>query len=60
MDISLSLSCLHVQVRYVFCFDKMLLICKQTRGDHYSYKEGLKIKDYKVQDVTSRLAVQIF
>ena len=43
-----------LQVRYVFCFDKMLLICKQTRGDHYSYKEGLKIKDYKVQDVTSR------
>jgi len=42
------------KVRYVFCFDKMLLICKQTRGDHYSYKEGLKIKDYKVQDVTSR------
>ena len=43
-----------LQVRYVFCFDKMLLICKQTRGDHYSYKEGLKIKDYKVQDVSSR------
>ena len=32
----------------------MLLICKQTRGDHYSFKEGLKIQDYKVQDVTSR------
>jgi len=42
------------KVRYVFCFDKMLLICKQTRGDHYSFKEGLKIRDYKVQDVTSR------
>ena len=46
------LSCL--KVRYVFVFDKMLLICKQTRGDHYSFKEGLKIQDYKVQDVTSR------
>ena len=44
----------YLQVRYVFCFDKMLLICKQTRGDHYSFKEGLKIRDYKVQDVTSR------
>ena len=42
------------KVRYVFVFDKMLLICKQTRGDHYSFKEGLKIQDYKVQDVTSR------
>ena len=42
------------KVRYVFVFDKMLLICKQTRGDHYSFKEGLKIQDYKVQDVSSR------
>ena len=42
------------QVRYVFCFDKMLLICKQTRGDHYSFKQGLKIRDYKVQDVASK------
>ena len=36
----------------MFCFDKMLLICKQTRGDHYSFKQGLKIQDYKVQDVS--------
>ena len=42
------------KVRYVFCFDKMLLICKQTRGDHYSFKESLKIRDYKVEDVSSR------
>ena len=59
-EMFVTFACFHVQVRYVFCFDKMLLICKQTRGDHYSYKEGLKIKDYKVQDVTSRLAVVIF
>ena len=42
------------KIRYVFVFDKMLLICKQTRGDHYSFKEGLKVQDYKVQDVSSR------
>jgi len=42
------------KVRYVFCFDKMLLICKQNRGDHYSFKEGIKIQDYKVQDGVSR------
>ena len=42
------------KIRYVFVFDKMLLICKPTRGDHYSFKEGLKVQDYKVQDVSSR------
>ena len=36
------------KVRYVFVFDKMLLICKSTRGEHYSFKEGLKVADYKV------------
>ena len=42
------------KVRYVFVFDKMVLICKSTRGEHYSFKEGLKVGDYKVQDVSSR------
>jgi len=42
------------KVRYVFVFDKMLLICKSTRGEHYSFKDGLKVADYKVQDVSSR------
>ena len=42
------------KIQCVFVFDKMLLICKQTRGDHYSFKEGLKVQDYKVQDVSSR------
>jgi len=42
------------KVRYVFVFDKMILICKATRGDHYSFKDSLKVQDYKVQDVSSR------
>jgi len=42
------------KVRYVFVFDKMILICKATRGDHYSFKTSLKVQDYNVQDVTSR------
>jgi len=41
------------KTRYVFVFDKMLLVCK-AKGDHYSYKDSLKIQDYKVQDVSSR------
>ena len=39
------------KVRYVFVFDKVLLMCKATRGDHYSFKGSLKLADYKVQDV---------
>jgi len=42
------------KVRYVFVFDKMLLVCKQTRGDHYSFKQSLKVSDYKLEDVSSR------
>jgi hypothetical protein len=38
--------------RYVFVFDKVLLLCKPTRGDHYTYKDSLKLAEYKVQDPT--------
>ena len=30
-----------------------MLMCKATRGDHYSYKDSLKLSDYKVQDVSA-------
>ena len=30
-----------------------MLMCKATRGDHYSYKDSLKLSDYKVQDVAA-------
>ena len=31
-------------------------MCKATRGDHYSYKDSLKLSDYKVQDVAATAA----
>ena len=37
----------------------MVLICKQARGDHYTYKHSLKVQDYKVEDVTSRTLSRI-
>jgi len=37
------------KTRYVFVFDKVLLMCKAARGDHYSYKDSLKIAEYKVK-----------
>nr|XP_042895082.1 protein vav [Parasteatoda tepidariorum] len=37
--------------RYVFIFDKVMLMCKSTRGEQYSFKEALVLLDYKVEDV---------
>ncbi|XP_035216160.1 protein vav-like isoform X3 [Stegodyphus dumicola] len=39
--------------RYVFIFDKVMLMCKSTRGEQYSYKEALVLLDYKVEDVAN-------
>jgi guanine nucleotide exchange factor VAV len=44
------------KIRYVFVFDKVMLMCKATRGDHYSYKDSLKLCDYKVQEVVTTAA----
>lgn len=37
--------------RYVFIFDKVMLMCKTTRGEQYSFKEALIMHDYKVEDI---------
>ncbi|XP_054159008.1 protein vav-like [Oppia nitens] len=34
--------------RYVFIFDKVMLMCKSIRGEQYSYKEALILADYQV------------
>ncbi len=38
------------KVRYVFVFDKVMLMCKSTRGDHYSYKDSLKLSEFRVEE----------
>lgn len=43
-----------VKVRYVFIFDQVMLMCKSVRGDQYSFKESLHLREYKVEDVTNR------
>ena len=37
--------------RYVFVFDRLMLMCKPSKGDHYVFKDSLRIADYHVQDV---------
>ncbi|KAG8191668.1 hypothetical protein JTE90_016456 [Oedothorax gibbosus] len=39
--------------RYVFIFDKVMLMCKSTRGEQFSFKEALVLLDYKVEDVSN-------
>ncbi len=39
-----------VKTRYVFVFDKVMLLCKPARGDNYSYKGSLKLSEYKIQE----------
>ena len=34
--------------RYVFVFDKVLLMCKAMRGEQYSYRQALVLLDYEL------------
>lgn len=38
------------KLRYVFVFDKVMIMCKAARNDHYTYKHSLKLSEYRVQD----------
>ncbi|CAG2110284.1 unnamed protein product [Medioppia subpectinata] len=36
--------------RYIFVFDKVMLMCKSIRGEQYSYKEALILADYQIEE----------
>ncbi|RWS13194.1 protein vav-like protein [Dinothrombium tinctorium] len=36
--------------RYIFIFDKVMLMCKSIRGEQYSFKEALALTDFKVEN----------
>ena len=42
------------KLRYMFVFDKVLLTCKSSKGDCYSFKNSLKLSDYKLQDLSGK------
>ncbi|XP_075227409.1 vav guanine nucleotide exchange factor [Lycorma delicatula] len=46
-----------VKVRYIFVFDQVMLMCKALRGDQYSYKESLMLREFKVDDSSSRRSI---
>ncbi|XP_030764508.1 protein vav-like isoform X1 [Sitophilus oryzae] len=40
--------------RYVFIFDKSILICKQLRGNQFAYRGILNIVEYHVEEIHNR------
>ena len=42
-----------IKHRYVFIFDKVMLMCKSIRGEQYSYKEALILADYSIEELAS-------
>ncbi|XP_044728252.1 protein vav isoform X1 [Chrysoperla carnea] len=43
-----------IRVRYVFIFDQILLMCKPLKGNQFSYRETLKLSEYRIEDHTGR------
>lgn len=39
-----------IKNRYIFIFDRMMLMCKSTKGEQYIYKSSLALCDYKLED----------
>jgi guanine nucleotide exchange factor VAV len=42
------------KTRYIFIFDKVMLLCKPVRGEQYSYREALILADYRVIECTNQ------
>lgn len=39
-----------IKTRYVFLFDKVIVMCKAIKGTQYSFKDAFALGDYQVQD----------
>ncbi|KAK6640827.1 hypothetical protein RUM44_012524 [Polyplax serrata] len=43
------------KVRYVFVFDRVMVMCKALKGDQYCYRECLRLDEYKIQDIEKKI-----
>lgn len=43
-----------IHMRYVFIFDKIMVLCKPLRGGQFSFKEFLQLQDFLLEDVSNR------
>lgn len=42
-----------IKNRYIFIFDRMMLMCKSTKGEQYMYKSSLALCNYRVENAPS-------
>ncbi|XP_052737193.1 protein vav isoform X2 [Bicyclus anynana] len=40
--------------RYVFVFDKLMLLCKPVKDNQYSYRTGIRLAEYRVEEACGR------
>lgn len=43
-----------IHMRYVFIFDKIMVLCKPARGGQFAFKEYLHLHDFVLEDVNNR------
>ncbi|GBP08260.1 Protein vav [Eumeta japonica] len=39
-----------VRTRYVFVFDKLMLLCKPVKDNQYSFRVGIRLAEYRVEE----------
>ncbi|RVE55209.1 hypothetical protein evm_000107 [Chilo suppressalis] len=43
-----------LRTRYVFVFDKLMLLCKPVKDNQYSYRVGVRLAEYRVEEGCGR------
>ncbi|KAL4703784.1 hypothetical protein ACJJTC_002919 [Scirpophaga incertulas] len=43
-----------LRTRYVFVFDKLMLLCKPVKDNQYSYRLGVRLAEYRVEEGCGR------
>ncbi|KAF5302731.1 hypothetical protein FQR65_LT08473 [Abscondita terminalis] len=43
-----------IRNRYVFIFDKVMILCKQIKGNQFAYRDMLHLPDYRIENYHNR------
>ncbi|KAF5293253.1 hypothetical protein FQA39_LY13652 [Lamprigera yunnana] len=43
-----------IRNRYVFIFDKVMILCKQLKGNQFAYRDMLHLPDYRIETSNNR------